>query len=120
MRDTPNTVLGALNLIRLMLAPGGLVRMAVPDFEGLSDLYVKRSHNLYPRLLGRIVGEQDYNENSHGCVFDRVFLEYCLKYAKFEDIELWNPENENLSRDGSFDKIDGRVTSLNLTAKKQR
>ena len=118
MRDSSNTVLGALNLINSMLVPGGIVRIAVPDFRALAELYIEGRFPLYPRLLGRLMGEQDYRENQHACAFDREFLEDCLKYCNFGSIEEWLPEDEGFSRDSSFDRIEGRVTSLNLVARK--
>ena len=83
MRDTSNTVLGALKLINNMLIPQGVVRIAVPDFRALAELYIQDSFPLFPRLHGRIMGEQDYRENQHACVFDREFLVECLKYCHF-------------------------------------
>jgi len=118
MRNSPNTALGALNLINAMLVPGGIVRIAVPDFRALAELYILEGFPLFPRLHGRLMGEQNYHENQHACVFDREFLEDCLKYCNFGSIEEWKPENEGFSKDGSFDRVDGRVTSLNLVARK--
>lgn len=118
MRDTSNTVLGALKLINQMLKSQGVIRIAVPDFKALAELYIQEGLPLFPRLLGRIMGEQDYKENQHACVFDREFLEYCLQHCGFGLVEEWIPEDQGYSRDGSFDKIDGRVTSLNLMARK--
>ena len=118
MRDSSNTVLGALNHINTMLVPEGIVRIAVPDFRAIAELYIQERFPLFPRLHGRLMGEQNYLENQHACVFDRAFLEYCLKYCNFGSIEEWMPENEGFSQDGSFDRIDGRVTSLNLMARK--
>lgn len=118
MRASSNTALGALNLINAMLITDGIVRVAVPDFRALAELYVQGRFPLFPRLHGRLMGEQNYYENQHACAFDREFLEYCLKYCHFGMIEEWDPENEGFSRDGSFDRLDERATSLNLLARK--
>jgi hypothetical protein len=72
---------------------------------------------LYPKLLGRISGEQEYPENVHKCVFDYDFLEYCLTYGGFEDVQSWDPVEEGFRIDSSFDEINGVNTSLNLKAK---
>ncbi len=95
-----------------------MVRVAVPDFAALAELYVVKRYPLYPRILGRIVGEQDYKMNKHACIFDRNFLEKCLTECGFEDIAEWCPTPNEFARDGSFDEIDGVKTSLNLQAKK--
>jgi predicted SAM-dependent methyltransferase len=118
MRDSSKTVLGALNLINTMLVPDGKIRIAVPDFRALAELYVKEDFPLFPRLHGRLMGEQNYPENQHACAFDRDFLEFCLKRCNYGDVQEWIPEDEGFSPDGSFDRVNGRVTSLNLLARK--
>lgn len=117
-RDGPNTVPRALRCIFNMLKPGGIIRLAVPDLRVLLEIYFEGNHQLYPKLLGRIYGEQNYRENLHKCGFDHEFLCYCLKKAGFTEIERWSPEEMKLKPDASFDAIDGRVTSLNLLARK--
>lgn len=118
MRDGPDTVLGALMAIHRMLKPGGIVRIAVPDFEAVVRIYLGQKCPLYPRLLGRICGEQDYRQNKHSCAFDRTFLEECLLRAGFHGIASWDPRSTGLVRDGSFDEIEGVKTSLNIMAVK--
>ncbi len=73
--------------------------------------------SLHPRILGRISGEQEYPENLHRCVFDYDFLQYCLSYCGFEDIQSWDPVGEGFIKDSSFDQINGINTSLNLQAR---
>ena len=118
MRDEPDTVIGALKKVYRMLMPGGLARIAVPDFGVISSLYVNGKQRLYPRVLGRLCGEQNYHENLHRCIFDREFLTLCLLTSGFDGIEEWDPSMLNLHRDASFDELDGIKTSLNLVARK--
>ncbi len=80
-------------------------------------MYINGELPLYPKLLGRISGEQEYPENLHRCVFDYEFLEYCLTYCGFEDIQGWDPTKEGFNIDSSFDQINGVDTSLNVRAK---
>ena len=77
----------------------------------------KISIKIVPKILGRISGEQEYPENLHRCVFDHEFLQYCLTYCGFEDIQSWDPAEEGFVKDSSFDHIDGVNTSLNLKAR---
>lgn len=118
MRDQPDTVIGALKKIFQMLEPGGIVRVAVPDFGVIARLYTDEKLLLYPRLLGRICGEQNYPENLHRCIFDKEFLSMCLLASGFERIEEWDPSTLGLQRDASFDELNGVKTSLNLLAHK--
>lgn len=112
------TVLGALEAAKDMLKVGGKIRIAVPDFEAIAKLYIVNKTPLYPRLLGRIFGEQDYLQNCHKCGFDSKFLERCLENAGFDDIQEWFPEDCGIQVDSSFDHVDSVRTSLNLLATK--
>lgn len=118
MRDHPGTVLGLLKQVYTMLKPGGLIRVAVPDFEALAKLYLEQEHSLAPRLLGRLCGEQDYPENMHKCLFDKAYLTHCLELTGFTNIKPWFPKETGLNRDSSFDELDGIATSLNLIGQK--
>jgi predicted SAM-dependent methyltransferase len=117
MRKGKNDVLGAMLSVKKMLKDSGTIRIAVPNFKILCQMYINGEVPLYPKLLGRISGEQEYPENLHRCVFDHEFLEYCLTYCGFEDIQSWDPTQEGFNIDSSFDQINGVDTSLNLKAK---
>jgi predicted SAM-dependent methyltransferase len=117
-RNGPETVLGAMRAIHRMLKPGGLIRVAVPDFGALAKIHAEGCMPLYPRLLGRICGEQDYPQNRHLCAFDRAFLEWSLGQTGFGDFAEWDPRSMDFVHDASFDELEGRRTSLNLIARK--
>jgi len=116
MRKGNNDVLGAILLAKKMLRKAGTIRIAVPDFRVLCQLYLAGAVHLYPKLLGRISGEQEYPENLHKCVFDKEFLESCLSYCGFTNVQEWDPIQEGFNKDSSFDQINGVNTSLNLKA----
>ncbi|MBW2195744.1 MAG: hypothetical protein JRF37_09295 [Deltaproteobacteria bacterium] len=116
MRKGNNDVLGAILLAKKMLRKAGTIRIAVPDFRVLCQLYMAGEVHLYPKLLGRISGEQEYPENLHKCVFDKEFLESCLSYCGFTNVQEWDPIQEGFNKDSSFDQINGVNTSLNLKA----
>lgn len=120
MRKGPNDVLGAILSVKKMLKNSGTIRIAVPNFKVLCQMYIDGDVPLYPKLLGRIAGEQEYPENVHRCAFDQDFLEYCLNYCGFEDIQCWDPINEGFNSDSSFDQINGVNASLNLKATVKR
>lgn len=117
-RVSKNSVIGALNDINSMLKTGGKVRIAVPDFEAIAKLYFQDEVPLYPRLLGRLYGEQDYRQNLHRCGFDRTYLTNLLEKTGFGEITTWEPEKLNLNKDASFDMVNDVKTSLNLIATK--
>ena len=116
LKQGDDDVLGVLLLVRKMLIQGGIARIAVPDFSAICKIYMDRILPLYPKILGRLCGEQEYPENLHKCVFDRKFLEFCLSHCGFEQIQNWDPEKEGFEKDSSFDQLEGIVSSLNVTA----
>ncbi|MFZ2099846.1 MAG: hypothetical protein WAU86_04705 [Oricola sp.] len=117
-RAHDESVLGFLAVMRGLLKEGGELRVAVPDFGAIAGLYAEGKIPLYPRVLGRLCGEQDYPENTHKCMFDRVYLEQCLRETGFVNIREWDPVALGLARDSSFDELEGVKTSLNLVAEK--
>ena len=118
MRENEESVLGFLGQMHKLLKPGGRLRVAVPDFGALARLYVQGEFPLYPRLVGRLCGEQDYPENLHKCLFDKAFLTFCLEHSGFSNIHEWDPAELGLNRDSSYDELNGVSTSLNLIAQK--
>lgn len=117
-RKGNQSVLSALSSIYQMLRPEGIIRVAVPDFAQICFLYYNKIMPLYPRLSGRLCGEQDYKENIHRCVFDRQFLEQCLSETGFVNIQEWDVSLSALKKDSSFDSLEGLRTSLNVMAEK--
>lgn len=117
-RKHDESVLGFLAVLHGLLKPGGRLRVAVPDFGVIARLYVEGCFPLYPRLLGRLCGEQNYPGNLHKCIFDREYLEQCLRESGFTNICEWDPAVVGLNRDSSFDELGGVRTSLNLVAEK--
>lgn len=119
MKGNDNSVVGALKAAGELLSPTGCLRLAVPDFKAIVELYISGQEPLFPKLIGRICGEQDYTQNLHRCVFDKDFLKFCLKNGGYTDIEEWDPVSLGISNDSSFDTIAGKSTSLNLIAYKK-
>ncbi len=72
-----------------VLKPGGLLRLSVPDFAKIANLYQK-SRNLEP-LLGALMGGQSYEGNFHQAAFDGVYLEDLLREVGFSIVREWKP-----------------------------
>ncbi len=69
------------------LAPGGRIRLAVPDFEALAEAYVGGATvPLMPEILGGHVDENDH----HGALFDRDSLRELMTGAGLERIGPWD------------------------------
>ncbi len=117
-------VLGlVLKEIHRILKPGGVLRLSVPDFDRLVDIYQAAGRNI-EKISRQLMGGQDDEYNIHYCVFNRPRLSGLLNEAGFPEIREWDPRD---CRDHDFkDKadrhlaVDGekRPISLNLEAVK--
>lgn len=107
-----------------VLKKGGTVRLAVPDFEKLTEVYQETGD--LKLILGPLVGGQDYPENTHYTVFDYNFLSEFLKEAGFKNICRWD-WRKTIHKDYDdfsqayiphMDKEKGTLISLNVQAEK--
>ncbi|MEQ9667670.1 class I SAM-dependent methyltransferase [Coleofasciculus sp. G2-EDA-02] len=106
-----------------VLNKGGLLRLSVPDFDLLLNIY-KDNNNDINTILGMLMGAQDYKFNFHMTAFNRTSLKNLLIETGFKKIKEWQPCSCELTTfdDCSARKvlIDGKYypVSLNLEAVK--
>jgi ubiquinone/menaquinone biosynthesis C-methylase UbiE len=112
------------------LAPGGVVRLAVPDFEALIDVY--RETGEIQRVLGPLYGRMKITTPAgnavlyHRTAYDFRSLETLLLDCGFRDVRRWNWRSTEHSQidDHSqayfphMQKETGRLVSLNVEATK--
>jgi predicted SAM-dependent methyltransferase len=109
---------------RRVLKPGGVLRVAVPAFSALVELYQETGR--LSLVLGPLYGRQDYPENTHYQAFDWYTLRQALFRAGFRDIHGWDWRQTDHADhdDGSqhyyphMQKAKGLHLSLNLEAVK--
>jgi len=107
-----------------VLKVGGILRLAVPDFEKLVEVYLKTKD--LKLIIGPLVGRQDYPENTHYIVFDYSYLSEVLKRAGFKNIHRyeWRQTIHKDYDDYSqayiphMDKEHGILISLNVECEK--
>jgi predicted SAM-dependent methyltransferase len=101
-----------------LLKPQGVMRLAVPDFEVLTDMYQEG----VPLALirGALMGGQDYPLNTHYSVWDYKLLKVTMEHAGLQDVKRYDAFTF-ISQNGgpnffdwSIGKIEGRFISLNL------
>ena len=107
-----------------VLKLGGILRLAVPDFEKLIEVYLK--YKDLKLILGPLVRRQDYPENTHYIVFDFATLSEILKKVGFKKIYRYdwrktihkNYDDFSQAYIPHMDKEQGTLISLNIKAAK--
>ena len=106
-----------------ILKPGGILRLAVPNFEAICQYYIKTSD--LKDLMGLLYGGQDYEENYHYVTFDKNYLSKDLISIGFKDIAPYDSTAAPFSTIDDFSKAflphkdaKGILMSLNIIASK--
>ena len=109
---------------RSKLKKNGILRLAVPDFEAINDLYSSGKNLNY--FLGPLYGRMKLNKNYiyHRSVYDFSLLKKLLIECKFRKIRKWDWKivDHGIYDDHSqayiphMDKKNGKLISLNVQA----
>lgn len=107
-----------------VLRPGGILRVAVPDFAAAVKWYAGRGD--IRQVLGLIIGGQTCSYDYHHVIFDETSLGELLEDVGFSDIRRydWRDTEHAWLDDFSqaylphMDKTNGTLVSLNVEAVK--
>ena len=99
---------------------GGVLRIAVPDFEKIVEHYCEFKN--LKQLRGFLYGVQNYNENYHYCAWDFKLLKEDLKYIGFKHVNRYDWKETEHSHVDDFsqsylphmEKQNGKLMSLNV------
>ena len=105
-----------------VLKDGGVLRIAVPDFEKIVEHY-NENHDL-ELLRGFLYGGQNYAQNYHYCTWDFETLSKDLISVGFKEVRKyeWKDTEHSYMDDFSqsylphMDKEKGKLMSLNIEA----
>lgn len=106
-----------------VLKNGGLLRLSVPDFDLLLEIYNETGGDI-DSILGVLMGGQDYKYNFHMTAFNRRSLAALLTKTGFGQPQEWRPGSSELTTFQDFSdyklQINGKSypISLNLEAVK--
>jgi len=110
-----------------VLKPGGILRLAVPDFAACAAIYYERGlEDGLSGLIGLISGGQRDGYDFHKMIFDEEYLRRDLLSLGFREVRRWDWRNTEHSCIDDYSqaylphmhKDDGRLVSLNLEAVK--
>lgn len=107
-----------------VLEEGGTLRISVPDFEKIVQVYQKNKN--IEELIGLLMGGQTYDYNFHHISFDYVYLKQLLEDIGFKNIERYDWK-QTIHKDYDdysqsylphMDKEHGLLMSLNVECTK--
>lgn len=114
-----------LKIWHKVLKPGGILRLAVPDFKEIVKLYINNNYSLN-LFLGPLYGKMLLNNQNiyHKTTYDDISLTNLLLETGFKSVRKWNwKEVEHGHIDDRsqayiphMDKENGTLISLNLEA----
>ena len=107
-----------------VLKKGGILRLAVPDFEAIVNLYMQAKD--IEQVMGLLHGRQNHEYNIHYRSFDFSSLSNILKKVGFEKVYRYNwretvhknYDDFSQAYNPHMDKENGMLMSLNVEAKK--
>lgn len=112
-----------IDLFFKKLKKGGILRLAVPSFDSLIEVY-KKNNNDIEKVKYALMGGQDYEYNFHKSVYNFNEIKKILEKQKFVNIVKWETKSDfgNEIGDwssGKFKTKDGYINiSLNVKAVK--
>lgn len=102
-----------------LLRPGGILKIAVPDFDRTIEIYGKCG--LADWVVNYIWGDQGYEGAFHYCGFNEARIAKLLKEAGFTDISRVEslPGSSEVECSNNKSNLDGKSVSLNMVAIKE-
>jgi SAM-dependent methyltransferase len=79
-----------------VLKDGGILRLSVPDFDLLLNIYCESGKDI-EAIIMPLLGGQDSKYNIHFSVFTEASLNSSLKKAGFKEIRKWDSDGSSLT-----------------------
>lgn len=119
-----NAVIATLSHWRDLLKDGGVLRLAVPNFESVVRWYIDTGD--LRAVTGLLYGGQNHPKNNHFITFDQNTLRSDLLKAGFNTVHYWDWRKTEHAKFDDFsqcylphmDKEKGMLMSLNMEAVK--
>lgn len=82
--------LNVLREWRRILKIGGILRLSLPDFDKILDIYNSQNKNMESIELP-LMGGQEYIYNFHKAMFNEKYLKKILTEIGFKEVRTWDP-----------------------------
>lgn len=92
-----------------VLKPNGTLRLSVPDFDLLLDIY-QDNNNDTNAIVNPLMGGQNYKYNFHMAIFNQSSLTKLLVKVGFKQVTEWEPGTDTLT---TFDDFSDRKILVN-------
>jgi predicted SAM-dependent methyltransferase len=118
-----NDLKKVLSEMRRALKDGGVLRISVPDFDQLIEVYNAAGKDI-ESICRQLMGGQDHPYNVHYSVFTHRRLSELLRDVGFREVSSWDPDHclyhDFKDRASRKMKVNGKEypISLNLEAVK--
>ena len=100
-----------------VLKKGAVLRLSVPDFDKLVEIYTIHHHDL-DMILPPLMGGQDNKYNYHLTALNKVNLSRLLQAVRFTEIREWQPGSGDLTTFDDFSiykkEIAGKMYEISL------
>jgi len=111
-----NKVENALKEYYRILKKGGIIRLSVPNFETIIEMYTNRRE--ITDIISPLMGGQDYKYNFHYTVFNKAYLTKLLIDSGFSEVKEWEFGDGKFKSlpdwSGREIKIDNKSYSISL------
>lgn len=78
-----------------VLKKGGILRVSVPDFNSMVDLYLAAGRDIQC-VLGPLTGGQEHKYNYHMTIFNETYLKKLFLDAGYMKVQKWIPGSSDL------------------------
>ena len=104
-----NELTGVLSEWYRVLKEWGILRLSVPDFDKIINIYVAEGNDIQS-IMSRLMGGQTSVYNFHKSVFNDKYLRQLLLSVGFTEVREWHTEKVELH---SFDDWASRAIDIN-------
>ena len=120
-----HNILNIISKLNKILVKGGKLRLSVPDFEAMCEIYMKDKNNLL-KMYGLLYGGQKNDYDYHYITFDFDLMSNILEKIGFNNIMKYDPfdflpdnfDDYSKSFIPHMDRKNGKMMSLNIIATK--